>query len=109
MTLSDTYANIKDAGASITPLPDSYGRYNVTALSQSMTINNTAGARSCEGMVLEFAIASSGSYNVNYASGYLDASGSALSATALTSGQTLFARFQQTNGDWYLISPIVVA
>jgi hypothetical protein len=109
MTVSNTYANLKDVGAAITPKPDTYGRYNITDITENMTINNTAGGRSCEGMVIEFAVESNGSYNLNFGAGYLDASGSAISATALTSGQTAFARFQQTNGDWYLISPIVVA
>ena len=109
MTASDTYANLKDAGATITPKSDTYGRYNITDITETMTISNTTNARSCEGMVLEFAVESNGSFNLNFGSVYLDASGSAISATALTASQTAFARFQQINSNWYLISPIVVA
>jgi len=109
MTVSDTYANLKDVAATISPQPDTYGRYNVTDITESMTILNTTASLSCEGMFIEFAVESNGSYNLNFGAEYLDASGSAIPATALTSSQTAFSRFQQTNGKWYLISPIVVA
>jgi hypothetical protein len=107
--VADTYANLKDAGASITPKPDVYGAYSVTGLSESMTVINTSGSTSCEGMEITFKIGSSGSFNVNWASGYFDYDGSALGAVALTAGQSVHARFVQQNGDWLAIQPVTVS
>lgn len=106
--ISDTYANLKDAGAAITPKPDVYGAYNVTGVSESMTVNNTSGSTSCEGMEITFKIGSSGSFNVNWGSEYLDYDGSALGAVALTAGQSVYSRFVQQNGTWVAIQPVTV-
>lgn len=106
--IADTYAALKDAGASITPEPDVYGAYDVSAISESMSVINTSSSKSCEGMELVFKIGSTGSFNVNWGSDYFDYDGSALGAVALTAGQSVHGRFVQQNGTWVAVQPVKV-
>lgn len=109
-TLSGTYAAIKDVGASITPKPATYGSYVVSALTENVTISNTTGSASPEGIRLELRVTASGaSRNVNWSSLYLDQTRSALSATSVPDGQTMTAIFERIAGAWILVSAISVA
>jgi len=109
MLINDTYANLKDAGATVTPLPDVYSDYIIQDISASMTVNNTSASRSGEKSTLSFEISSTGSFNVFFGTDYLDNSGGALGATALTAGQSLTAVFKRQKGKWYLQQAIRVA
>ena len=105
----ESYANLKDAGATLTPDPARFSRYAVSAVSENMTVSNTANTSSPEGCTLALQLTSSGSYNVNWGSAYLSNAGSALSANATTVGQVVNASFIRRAGKWYLEHAISVA
>lgn len=112
-TKSDTYANLKEVTALVAPKSSQWSRYRVTNITESMTFSGSAASESPQGAISEVELiadlANSASINLNWNASYVDASGAALSPTALTAGQAVRASFRRVGVKWALLGSLLVS
>jgi len=102
-TFNDTYANI---GSALT-YPEVYSDYYVTACGTSFTVANTAAANTPANCEVRYQFVANASITVSWGTDFVAQDGSALTGSAMTTGQMLTASFARRGGKWIRQSLVV--